>query len=147
MADVRPRVPDNDGLLATLRWCGAQSNARTGLPVTVTNDTQPGPSEPARLPDRVERALFRIAPEALTNAIWHSDATKSVLYVSVAIGVARLTIKDDGIGFNAGHSGAPGRADCWCPPTAAEHAEAVDGRRHIESTAEEGTRVIVEVGR
>jgi nitrate/nitrite-specific signal transduction histidine kinase len=62
-------------------------------------------------------------------------------------GVAGLTIKDDGIGFNTGHSGAPGRADWWDPLTVAEHAGVVAGARHIESAAEEGTRVIVEVGR
>jgi hypothetical protein len=71
MAGVRPRMPDGDRLLATLRWCGEQFNARTGFPFTVTYDTQPGPSELARLLGRVERALFRTAPEALTNAAWH----------------------------------------------------------------------------
>jgi two-component system sensor histidine kinase UhpB len=146
MTDLRPPMLDDYGLVATLHWYGDVFTSRTGIPVKVTCDGQPDAAFP-RLPDRVERALFRIAQEALTNAARHARPT-SVSITLASNGVAtRLTIGDDGIGFDPRDRDPRDQAWNLGLLTMAERAEAVGGRCLVESGPEEGTRVIVEVQR
>jgi len=52
------------------------------------------------LPKRVQALLYRIAQEALRNVIEHAQASHVLIRVAVTDGVARLTISDDGVGFD-----------------------------------------------
>jgi two-component system nitrate/nitrite sensor histidine kinase NarX len=47
-----------------------------------------------------ELVLYQIAKEALSNAIMHSKATNVWVQLVDEAGVTRLTVKDDGIGFD-----------------------------------------------
>lgn len=142
MADLRPPVLDDYGLVAALHWYGEQFAGRTGLSVAVEGE-KPVP----RLVPRVENALFRIAQEALTNVAKHAQATRVTVTVEVESGVVRLVIADDGKGFNPAHMADPGEAQGWGLLTMTERAEAVGGRCSIESDPGRGTRVIVEAPR
>jgi hypothetical protein len=64
MADLRPPLLDDYGLLAALESHGRQFSLRTGLAVAVQ-----GQRIGARPAPNVELALFRIAQEALANAV------------------------------------------------------------------------------
>jgi two-component system NarL family sensor kinase len=55
------------------------------------------------LPPRVESGLFRIAQEALFNAVQHASASQISLELISAPGRVSLVIQDDGIGFDPGH--------------------------------------------
>jgi signal transduction histidine kinase len=142
MADLRPSVLDDYGLVAALRWYGDQFATRAGLRVAVV-----GESFDPRLPARVENALFRIAQEALTNVAKHAQATAVTITVEATERAARLIVADDGIGFDAAHARGGGDHRGWGLLLMAERAEAVGGRCAITSRPRQGARVIVEMPR
>jgi signal transduction histidine kinase len=139
MADLRPPVLDDYGLVAAVRWYCEQLTARTGIECTVEGD-EPDP----RLPIATETALFRIAQEALTNVAKHAQAAEVSVSVDAEPRVVRIIVSDRGVGFDAVDPPAQGS---WGLLTMAERAEAVGGQCRIRSRPGQGTDVIVEVDR
>jgi PAS domain S-box-containing protein len=139
MADLRPPVLDDYGLVAGLDWYGQRFARRLGLTVTV-HGHEPTP----RLPAPLENALFRIAQEALTNAAKHAQASEVRLTVEMEGEIIRLIVADNGTGFEVTHLDEPAERQSWGLMGMAEQAEAVGGHCRIESGPGQGTRVIVE---
>ena len=105
--ELRPSVLDDLGLVAALRQYVRATQERTGLE---TQLTVIGLDEGAdRLPPAVETALFRIAQEALTNAIRHARARTVQVRLKRTTEQVSLEVRDDGIGLGA------------APPTSGEH--------------------------
>ncbi len=142
MAELRPSVLDDYGLVSALHWYGGQFASRTGIAVAVEGQ-KPDP----RLAARVENALFRIAQEALTNVAKHAQATRATVTLQEDGETVRLVIADDGVGFDPARLAAPDGSRGWGLAIMRERAEAVGGRCRIESRPGQGTRVIVEVAR
>jgi hypothetical protein len=142
MADLRPPVLDDYGLVAALLWYGEQFARRTDIAVAVEGE-EPVP----RLAARVESALFHIAQEALTNVAKHAQATNVMVAAQVQGDVLRLVVADDGIGFDSAHITGLGGGHGWGLLIMTERAEAVGGCCRIESVPGQGTQVIVEVAR
>lgn len=67
-----------------------------------------GSELPASLPPRVAQELFRIAQEALTNALKHSAAQRIVLETRVDAERVTLSIEDDGVGLAEGQQAGAG---------------------------------------
>ena len=62
---------------------------------------QPSANPPdVRLPAQVEIACFRIAQEALTNVALHARARNVVVALEDRERESRLSIRDDGVGFD-----------------------------------------------
>ena len=141
MADLRPPVLDDYGLVAALDWYGRQFSQRMKTAVVVEGE-EPDP----RLAPRMENALFRISQEALNNVAKHAQATEAVVTVTTSPEFVRLTIADDGIGFDAARV-ADDELPGWGLLTMTERAEVVGGVCRIDSQPGQGTRVIVEVKR
>jgi len=154
MADLRPPVLDDYGLLAALHWYGEQFARRTDIAIAVEGE------EPVlRLAARVESALFRIAQEALTNVAKHAQATQVTVTVEVDSETLRLVVADNGVGFDPStlreaalrtsptHLAEPDGSRGWGLLTMTERTEAVGGRCRTESAPGQGTRIIVEVAR
>jgi signal transduction histidine kinase len=79
--DLRPPVLDDVGLLEALRRLAERSGRRPdGQPLTITLDL---PAELPPLPAGVETATYRIAAEALTNVVRHSDASWALIRMTV----------------------------------------------------------------
>ncbi len=97
--DERRRV-DDLGLVAALRQYARSTEERSGLTVGLT---VMGWDEllDARLPAEVETALFRIAQEALTNAIRHAHAATVHLRLRRSPAAVTLEVRDDGVGIGA----------------------------------------------
>ena len=90
-----------------------------------------------RLADDVELAVYRIAQEALTNAVRHAEARKVVATVTCRDGDLRLEIRDDGRGFDVdARSG-----DALGLTGMQERAAALGGRLSVVSAVGEGTVV------
>src|SRR5690606_38497900 len=53
-----------------------------------------------RLPAEVERALYRVAQEALANTAKHSQASQAMVDLRTTQDYATLTIADNGAGFD-----------------------------------------------
>lgn len=142
MADLRPPMLDDYGLLAALQWYAEQFSARTGVRCLVQG------AEPARrLPHRVEVALFRICQEALTNVSKHANATEVVIHLDVERERVRLSVADNGEGFVVTDLGEPAAKAHWGLLTMQERADAVNGTVVVKSQPGKGTLVTVEVKR
>jgi signal transduction histidine kinase len=140
MADLGAPMLDEHGLVAALRWYGSQCQARAGLNVIVE-----GEDGSSRLLRVVEVALFRIAQEALTNVIKHAQVSQALVSLESKPDVWRLTVADDGQGFDGADQAAHDEQRGWGLTTMAERARAVGGQCLVESQPGAGTRVIVEV--
>jgi signal transduction histidine kinase len=138
MADLRPPVLDDYGLLAALRWYAEQFASRMEIEVTVSGDQRAARG----LPPHVENALFRIAQEALNNTAKHAKATEVTIGLSACEAGVQLTICDNGIGFEM--EGARNKKSSWGLLTMRERAESVGARCFIQSDPDQGTHVVVE---
>lgn len=140
VADLRPPMLDDYGLIEALDWYADHLAQITGLEITV-QQTYFAP----RLPAAVESMLFRIAQEALTNIVNHAQAQSASITVEAKASTIRLTIADNGLGFEVDQPAAsPARFGLL---TMVERAKAINGRCTIESQRNQGTRIIVEVPR
>jgi signal transduction histidine kinase len=96
------------------------------------------------IPDAIEQNLFRIAQEAVANALKHGRPQTILVEVATAGGELRLRVKDDGQGFDpratfsmgAGHFGILGMR---------ERAERIGGTFDLFSHPGSGTNVEVKV--
>jgi signal transduction histidine kinase len=107
--ELRPKSLEQDGLEQALRTHAAAVQGRTGLSVTVEADT----GLPERLPSEAEETLYRIAQEALHNVVKHANASSARILLARIGGEIRLSVTDDGIGFDPantprGHLGLVG---------------------------------------
>ena len=103
-------------------------------------------SVPGEVPLRMDAqaALLRIAQGALANVAQHAEAT----HVSVALtplgSDVRLTIADDGRGFDPAHDGRTASAtDSFGLRAMRERAEQLDGELSVDSAPGSGTVVAV----
>jgi PAS domain S-box-containing protein len=142
MNDLRPPMLDAYGLLETLQWYGEQFAARTMIDVVVQGE-EPNP----RFPAMVENSLFRIVQEALINTAKHAGAQQVIVVVNERDDTLRLTIIDDGIGFNAHKSIQPTDQQGWGLLIMTERAEGIGGQFNLQSSLGEGTKITVEVPR
>jgi two-component system NarL family sensor kinase len=90
------------------------------------------------LPAIAEAELFRIAQQALDNVRQHARATRVRMSLACTKRNTKLTIEDDGVGFDVRRAGA-GRHGIR---GMRERAEAIGGRLRISSSPG-GTRVVV----
>ncbi|HET6745132.1 MAG TPA: GAF domain-containing protein [Candidatus Limnocylindria bacterium] len=105
--ELRPQGLETDGLAQALRNHAAAIEGRTGLAVAVEVEAA------ERLPLDVEEALYRIAQEALHNVVKHANAREARIGLARVGRQLRLSIEDDGIGFDPaavprGHLGLVG---------------------------------------
>jgi two-component system, NarL family, sensor histidine kinase UhpB len=101
--ELRPSVLDDLGLVAALRQYVRSTEERAGLAAQLTVVGFDEASD-ARLPPQVETALFRIAQEALTNAIRHARASSVQVRLRRGESSVTLEVRDDGIGLGAAPS-------------------------------------------
>lgn len=92
--DLRPPTLDHLGLLPTLEGLVADLRAQGGVDVQLKVV-----GSERRLSPEAELVMFRIVQEALNNVRKHSQASKVMTTVEFADGRVRLTISDNGRGF------------------------------------------------
>jgi len=138
MAYLRPLILDDYGLASAIHWYSDQFSKRTHIPVVFKGEEV----EPRLLPD-VETNLFRILQESLTNIAKHAKAKKVTITLEEAKEKVRLTISDDGVGFDPASNNRKGLGLIGMR----ERAESLGGVLCVESSPDCGTQVIVEVSR
>ncbi|MBE9550741.1 MAG: PAS domain S-box protein, partial [Proteobacteria bacterium] len=142
MANLRPPVLEDYGLLAALRWYGDRFASRTGIAINVQGE-EPDP----RLGIDLEIVLFRIAQEALTNIAKHAKAKNVTVKYNACDGKIQLVITDDGLGFNVADISASAKNRGWGMVTMSERAQSIGGSLHVVSRPGGGTQIVVEVVR
>jgi signal transduction histidine kinase len=135
---VHPRVLDDLGLVAAVRWLARQSRESSDVEMTVDalGDTE-------RIPPQVASVLYRVAQEALTNAVRHAAPTSVAISVRADPDAATLEVSDDGRGFDIAEAEArrPGMGLF----SMRERVSLVDGRLDLMSSPGSGTRVVARV--
>ncbi len=135
---VHPRVLDDLGLGAALQHLSRESEARASVRVEVVVE-----DSAAEIGREVSSVLYRVAQEALNNAVKHANATTVLLRAGVNAHVARLEVSDDGVGFRP--EDAESRRPGMGLFTMRERMALVDGTLEVESAPGRGTRVIARV--
>jgi two-component system sensor histidine kinase UhpB len=140
MQDLRPPELEDFGLVPALHSYARRFEEQTGIRTAVDA------SEPfGRLPRNVELALFRVAQEALTNAVKHSGATTVQIRAWQSAGRSSLSVEDEGRGFTNPEGARSAWRGGWGLPEMRKRAEAVGGYLQIEFPECGGTRVLVHV--
>ena len=132
---VHPRVLDDLGLVPALRLLARESEERGHARVEVEAD----PSSDG-IPSTSTSVLYRVAQEAVNNALRHGRPSRITLRMHVEGRVARLEVEDDGDGFDVSDAGRrrPGMGLF----TMRERAALVGGATEIISERGKGTRIV-----
>ena len=95
--ELRPTLLDNMGLFTALRWQFKETCRRNGLRCTETI-----PEDELKFSPEAAIGVFRIAQEALTNILKHSEAKSADLFIAIDRDTFTLRITDDGKGIPSG---------------------------------------------
>ena len=139
--DLRPPTLDHLGLVAAVEGLTSDLTEKDKIEteVKVTGEAK-------RLVPEDELVLFRIAQEALSNVRRHSGASRVTVHVEFWPRQVRVTIHDNGHGFNA-----PERIDDLASTGKLgllgmqERARTLGGMLTVQSEPGQGTVVVVEV--
>jgi signal transduction histidine kinase len=133
---LRPLVLKREGLVGALQQRLDAVEKRAGVDARLLVE---GPLE---LPASVEEGLYRIAQEALNNALKHAAPRAVTLRIDVTEDRVGLEVVDDGQGFDpAGVEGSGGMG----LTSMRERAERLGGSLSVRSAPGHGTTVRVEV--
>nr|WP_277349782.1 histidine kinase [Planosporangium thailandense] len=132
--ELRPGALAEEGFAAALGKQAAAMAAREQLPVEVV-----APTERVALAPAVEEHLYRLALEALHNALKHAGASRLRVTITAGDSTVSVVVDDDGIGFDPtvarpGHLGLQ---------TMRDRAAAIGGTLRIDAAPSKGTRVTV----
>ena len=99
-----------------------------------------------RLGDSIETGLYRIAQEALNNIIKHAAASKVDVDLAEHDDVIRLTITDDGMGFDVGEVERRSHPNVGIGLVSMrERALSLGGTFHLDARPDSGTKILVEL--
>jgi signal transduction histidine kinase len=138
MSELYPPMLGDYGLNAALRWWAGEVGKRSGIDIAML-DFDAG----LRTRPEVESALFRIAQEALENAVRHAAPRRVQIMLRVVGKHLQLAVADDGRGFDA--SRLDDERSSWGLTLMRERALAIGAELLVESTPGAGTRITVEL--
>jgi signal transduction histidine kinase len=135
--DLRPAMLDRLGLVPTLQWYARRQAKHSGCEITVEAD-----AFPVLLPPEILIAAFRVAQEAVSNALRHAKPHRIEIEARYAPSRIELQIRDDGAGFD------PGQTNERQEPRVGlgligirQRVQDVGGHVSIQSTPGSGTQV------
>ena len=134
--ELRPIALESAGLVGAIQQRLDAVEGRAGVEARLLLDGE------LEFPPLVEEALYRIAQEALNNALKHAAATVLTVRLETRGGQISLQIQDNGRGFDleeANQSGGLGLSSMR------ERAEQMGGELTIQTNPENGTVVQVTV--
>jgi signal transduction histidine kinase len=131
--DLRPPVLDDLGLPAALSFL-AEETSREGIDVVADIDDKTGLELIRRPPPDVELAIFRIAQEAVGNALQHAKAAHVSIAGRIAPDEISLVIRDDGIGLRPEVARAAGRRGRLGLASMKRRAQAIEAELNVAGT-------------
>lgn len=134
--ELRPPILDEQGLAAALQSRLDAVESRAGVKALLSVDGN------FHLTTEQESELYRIAQEALNNAVKHAHATQVRVSLAVQNDIFQMMIEDDGVGFDpkaAEQAGGQGFRNIR------ERAEIIGAKYSIISKIGDGTKIIVKV--
>jgi signal transduction histidine kinase len=139
--ELRPTLLDTLGLPAAIR-----NLAETNLVSKGINVTTEFKGMEQRLSAETELTLFRVAQEAMSNIVRHSEAKKAIIRLECNKNECILHIEDDGKGFNVSEITRiekDGRGAGLFGVR--ERVAAVGGEAYVESQPGKGAKAIAKV--
>jgi signal transduction histidine kinase len=91
--DLRPSTLANLGLVPTLEILAREFAEQSGIKVECA-------LEPVRLAAPAELMVYRLVQEAITNVTKYAQASHVWIHLAAHDGVAEVSVRDDGIGFD-----------------------------------------------
>jgi signal transduction histidine kinase len=131
--DLHPQYLDQRDLVSALGRMAADLREHAGVAVRMKTTGAPHP-----LDANVEKNLFRIAQEAIVNAIRHASAREIDIELRFSRDQVQLSITDDGRGFDPAAV-----SDGFGLTSIRERAEQIGATLNLESRPMAGTRVTV----
>jgi signal transduction histidine kinase len=131
---LRPSMLDDLGLVPALKWQARECSKRTSMDVSVAAEL--GSDD---LPDDYKTCIYRVVQEALHNCARHSQAKTARITVRQMPDRLRLTIQDDGVGFDPSQTKGLGLLGIQ------ERAARLGGSCAVHSTPGAGTILSVEL--
>lgn len=95
MMSLRPLSLEGQGLTATIQRFATNVTAEKGIPLSFS-----APHAERKLAPDASVAVFRVAQEALENAVRHSQASEIRVTVAFVPNGLSVTVEDDGVGVN-----------------------------------------------
>jgi len=141
IADLRPSLLDDLGLVPAIAWYGEQRLKPLGIEFTLEGNALSG-----RLPPSMETALFRVVQEAITNITRHACASSVVIRLDVIDNDLILKVTDNGKGFDLQIMQSPNSfgkpLGLWGMQ---ERIRILEGEVDIQTTPGKGTTINVRV--
>jgi signal transduction histidine kinase len=138
MADLRPSMLDDLGLLPALNWyCREFGNRYPQIRIEKDFETTE-----EQIPKSLRTTVFRISQEAFNNAVKHGKANFIRVYLNCTDNQLDLTITDDGEGMDS--LNAPGGIEpkeSFGLASLRERARLSGGQFTVESTMGQGTTI------
>ncbi len=131
---LRPSMLDDLGLVAALDWQARETSKRTGMLVDTVDENV---SE--NLPEEYKTCVYRIVQEALNNCSKHAYAKNVRVVVRQEPNYLRVSIEDDGKGFDASRVRGLGLVGMN------ERVSQLGGVLKVESDPARGTRLRVDL--
>lgn len=135
--NLRPMALDDLGLVPTLRKFVQDYEDKTKIRTSLEIN-----GRETRLPSGMEVAVYRLVQEAFSNVYKHANATYVSLEVTFQTAMVKITVQDNGEGFDVGvvqakvdkgvHFGMIGMR---------ERVELLEGRLNIDSEKGKGTKL------
>lgn len=141
ITELRPAALDDLGLDAALQALARRAQAIDALEIHTEIDLGQLDGD-GRLDPELESTVYRVIQEALTNVSKHAKATSATIAVSVADGVMRTSVTDDGQGIqDSGRKRTPEEelTGGFGMSGMRERAELVGGELSFESQPGKGT--------
>ncbi|MGY2876080.1 two-component system, NarL family, sensor kinase [Marmoricola sp. URHA0025 HA25] len=139
-------ILDDLGLVSALESLAQTVTSSSPMRVDFLCDADPALDD---LADHTAAALYRIAQEALNNAVKHADADRAVVSLRRAGDATVLAVTDDGSGFDAqkvrSRSLSSGDAEHYGLSSIAERCALIGASLRVDSVEGRGTAVIVEL--
>jgi len=137
---IRPIVLDERGLVPALEKLARDSTTGTGIDVDVDAHCAP-----RAIPSEIASALYRIAQEAVRNAILHASAHRIQIVLQGESEAARLEVMDNGVGFDPVLAESLDTSMKGGIASMRERISLVDGKLEIKTARGGGTAVIATV--
>jgi len=132
--ELRPPALEREGLVGALRRRLEAVEGRVGVETRLLAD------DLAPLPAAVEEGFYRIAQEALNNALKHAAAASVAVHLRLRGAAAELEVVDDGIGFDIEAAGTKGGVGLT---SMRERAQRLGGTLTIRTAPGGGTQILV----
>ncbi len=136
--DLLPLHLERMGLVEAMRDAATRVGDASGIAITTRLD-----AVDSELSTETALRLFRVAQEGLNNVVKHSGATTASLDLTLVPGHVRLTIEDNGKGFQPGDISPTSAGDGFGLVGMAERARMMGGGLTITSAPGRGTTIII----